>query len=169
MRHRRAHKNLHLTKGVHRAYLRGIAQAVLTRGQVQTTLEKAKDLRRQIDHLITLGKAGSLQARRRAQRILGEEKALRILFNEVAPLFKNRRGGYTRVVRSWTRVGDGARLALIELTEKPTHPKETKPKEKKTPQASALPETTEKAKEKKPAGFLASLRKFLKPRDRSSP
>ena len=182
MRHRRRHKSLHPSRGVNKQLLRNLAHSLLLHGRVETTLEKAKEARRHIDHLITLGKEGSLQARRRALQILGKEEPLRLLFKEIAPLFQKRQGGYTRVLRSWTRVGDGVQLAILELTEQRLVPqKEGKPKKKKAPQPKeSKPETapssapsspkTEKPqeKEKKPSGFLGSLRRFLKPKDRSS-
>ena len=192
MRHRRNHKRLHRSKSVNEAALRGLSTAILLHGRIETTLEKAKEARRQIDRLITLGKTGTLQARRRALRIIGTEPPIRILFNEWAPLFKKRQGGYTRVVRSWTRQGDGAQLAVLELTEQRPLPKKLlKPKEKEKASATdvkkeakpkepkAAPSETRlaleapapekpRAEKQKPSGFLGSLRKFLKPKDRSS-
>lgn len=185
MRHRRRHKSLHRSKGVHKAYLRSLAHSLLIHGRVETTLEKAKEARGEIDRLITLGKEGSLQARRKALKILGKEEPLQLLFKEVAPLFQKRHGGYTRVIRSWTRVGDGVQLAILELTEQKL-PQEKKEKKKAlvtkpTPKPSTPPETkgqketpvsekpkAEKPKEEKPTGFLGSLRRFLKPKDRPS-
>ena len=187
MRHRRRHKSLHRTKGVHKATLRSLTHSLLIHGRVETTLEKAKEARREVDRLITLGKEGSLQARRKALKILGKEEPLQLLFKEVAPLFKNRHGGYTRVIRSWTRVGDGVQLAILELTEQKLLPQKEKKEKKKapvvkpTPKPSTPPETkgqketpvsekpkAEKPKEEKPTGFLGSLRRFLKPKDRPS-
>ena len=180
MRHRRRHKSLHRSKGVHKAFLRSLAQSLLLHGRVETTLEKAKEARRQIDRLITLGKDGSLGARRKAQQILGEPEPLNLLFKDIAPLFKKRQGGYTRVIRSLTRVGDGVQLAILELTEQRLLPQKEKKvkgvKEKKTPPPtppkSSLPPEPKAEKEpppaKKPTGFLGSLRRFLKPKDRSS-
>ena len=193
MRHRRRHKSLHRSKSVHKAFLRSMAQSLLLHGRVETTLQKAKEARREIDRLITLGKDGSLVARRKALEILGKPEPLHLLFKEIAPLFKKRQGGYTRVVRSLTRVGDGVQLANLELTEQRPLPQKEKKvkevKEKKTPEtkeAKPEPKATKPAfpkpapslepksqKEtppagKKPSGFLGSLRRFLKPKDRSS-
>jgi len=196
MRHRRRHKSLHRSEGRNKDLLRDLTQSVLLYGRIETTFERAKEARRQVDRLITLGKRGNLQARRKALAILGKEEPLRILFKDLAPLFKNRQGGYTRVVRAWTRPGDGAQLAILELTEQRSLPKkETKPKEKKTTELKPSPETKvpkealtpdrpkaekpkkekpkaekpkmEQPKEEKPSGFLSSLRRFLKPKDRS--
>ena len=190
MRHRRRHKSLHRAKGVHKAFLRSLAHSLLAHGRVETTLEKAKETRREIDHLITLGKEGTLKARRKALQILGKEEPLQLLFKEVAPLFKKRQGGYTRVIRSWTRVGDGAQLAVLELTEQRVLPqKEKKVKERKAPEPKDVkseskpvtkappkppsaetksPKETPAPEKPKPSGFLGSLRRFLKPKDRSS-
>ena len=190
MRHRRRHKSLHRSKSVHKAFLRSLAHSVLLHGRVETTLQKAKEARRDIDRLITLGKDGSLAARRKALRILGKPEPLTLLFKEIAPLFQKRQGGYTRVVRSLTRVGDGVQLAILELTEQRPLPQKEKKvkevKEKKAPEKPAPPKAApsepksqkeappaktpkaEKPKEEKPSGFLGSLRRFLKPKDRSS-
>ena len=156
-----------------------MAQSLLLHGRVETTLQKAKEARREIDRLITLGKDGSLVARRKALEILGKPEPLHLLFKEIAPLFKKRQGGYTRVVRSLTRVGDGVQLAILELTEQRPLPQKEKKvkevKEKKTPPpappkaAPFEPKSQKEAPpaEKKPSGFLGSLRRFLKPKDRS--
>lgn len=111
-------------KADHRkAMLRNLATSVILYGRVETTEAKAKDMRSVVDELITLGKKGDLAARRRAaayvRNVVADEATqqtvLQKLFNEVAPKYADRNGGYTRVVKTGTRCGDGAPMAFIEL------------------------------------------------------
>lgn len=111
-------------KADHRkAMLRNLATSVILYGRVETTEAKAKDMRSVVDELITLGKKGDLAARRRAaayvRNVVADEATqqtvLQKLFNEVAPKYADRNGGYTRVVKTGTRRGDGAPMAFIEL------------------------------------------------------
>ena len=106
-----------------KAMLRNLATSVILYGRVETTEAKAKDMRSVVDELITLGKKGDLAARRQAasfiRDVVADEKTqqtvLQKLFDEVAPKYKDRNGGYTRVVKTGTRRGDAAPLAFIEL------------------------------------------------------
>ncbi len=110
-----------------KATARSLAQALLKRERIKTTWAKAKEAQRITERLITLGKEGSLPARRRAQSILNDVDGVRKLFAEIAPRFKTRAGGYTRILHYGTRAGDGAAMAWIELVELGTQLKE-KPK-----------------------------------------
>ncbi len=149
---------------------------------MQTTLAKAKEAQRLTERLITLGKEGSLSARRRAQSILNDTDGVRKLFAEIAPRFQSRAGGYTRILHYGNRHGDGAKMAWIELVELGTQIKEkskpkTSVKEKPAaPKGKPAPETLEKppaAPEKKPAkpeqkkpeSFVDGLRKLFKRRN----
>ncbi|MCR5230164.1 MAG: 50S ribosomal protein L17 [Solobacterium sp.] len=105
-----------------KAMLRNLATSVILYGKVETTEAKAKDMRSIVDELITLGKKGDLAARRQAAAYLRnvvDEKTkktvLQKLFDEVAPKYADRNGGYTRVVKTGTRRGDAAPMAFIEL------------------------------------------------------
>ncbi|MDO8729822.1 MAG: 50S ribosomal protein L17 [Candidatus Omnitrophota bacterium] len=112
-----------------KATVRSLAQALLKRERMQTTLAKAKEAQRLTERLITLGKDGSLSARRRAQSILNDPPGVRKLFAEIAPRFKTRAGGYTRILHYGNRHGDGAKMAWIELVELGAQIKEkSKPK-----------------------------------------
>lgn len=111
-------------KADHRkAMLRNLATSVIMYGKVETTEAKAKDMRSVVDELITLGKKGDLAARRQAaayiRNVVADETTqktvLQKLFDEVAPKYKDRNGGYTRVVKTGTRRGDSAPMAFIEL------------------------------------------------------
>ena len=106
-----------------KAMLRNMATSVILYGKVETTEAKAKDMRSVVDELITLGKKGDLAARRQAasfiRNVVADEETgntvLQKLFEEVAPKYSDRNGGYTRVVKTGTRRGDGAPMAYIEL------------------------------------------------------
>ena len=106
-----------------KAMLRNLATSVILYGKVETTEAKAKDMRSVVDELITLGKRGDLHARRQAaayiRNVVADEAksqtVLQKLFDEVAPKYADRNGGYTRVVKTGTRKGDAAPMAYIEL------------------------------------------------------
>ena len=106
-----------------KAMLRNLATSVILYGKVETTEAKAKDMRSVVDELITLGKRGDLYARRQAaayiRNVVADEAksqtVLQKLFDEVAPKYADRNGGYTRVVKTGTRKGDAAPMAYIEL------------------------------------------------------
>lgn len=106
-----------------KAMLRNLATSVILYGRVETTEAKAKDMRSVVDELITLGKRGDLHARRQAaayiRNVVADEAksktVLQKLFDEVAPKYADRNGGYTRVVKTGTRKGDAAPMAYIEL------------------------------------------------------
>ena len=100
----------------HRRWLfRHLATAIIMHGRVRTTLAKAKAVRPITEHLITLGKRGDLHARRQAAAVLTTKAAVRKLFNEVAPRYAQRPGGYLRIVKLGPRRGDGAPMSIIEL------------------------------------------------------
>ncbi|MBM4267603.1 MAG: 50S ribosomal protein L17 [Deltaproteobacteria bacterium] len=116
MRHLNSGKKLSRTSA-HRASLyRNLVRELLARDRIRTTDAKAKEVRRFADRMVTLGKQGTLAARRRAIAFLRDPKVVRRLFDDVAPRFAERPGGYTRVIKLGTRVGDAARLSMIELT-----------------------------------------------------
>jgi len=95
--------------------MRNLITALLREEKIQTTVPKAKELRRWADRVITLGKAGSLHARRQALAIVQDKAVVRKLFDTIAPRFKERPGGYTRIIKIGSRRGDAAQMSLIEL------------------------------------------------------
>jgi large subunit ribosomal protein L17 len=95
-----------------------MAAALIKHEQIETTLPKAKDLRRVMDRLITLGKRGDLHARRQAITRLRDPKIIEKLFGELAERYKQRAGGYTRVLKAGFRYGDMAPMAVIELVDR---------------------------------------------------
>lgn len=101
-----------------RATVNSLLSALVKYSRIETTLAKAKEIRRHADRLITLAKKGAVHHRRLAYRILKDRDLVGILFKDLGPLFGKRAGGYTRVIHTRTRVGDGAQLAILEWTEK---------------------------------------------------
>ncbi|MDG2305205.1 MAG: 50S ribosomal protein L17 [Candidatus Binatia bacterium] len=116
MRHQKAGRKLGRSASHRLALYRNLVRELLARDRIETTDEKAKEIRRYADRMVTLGKSGTLAARRRAIAFLRDPKVVGRLFSEVAPRFADRPGGYTRVVKLGTRVGDAAKLSMIELT-----------------------------------------------------
>ena len=118
MRHGMSRRKLNRS-GTHRkAMFANMAVALLKHEQIQTTLPKAKDLRRVVERLITLGKRGDLHARRQALSVLRDRKIASKLFTELAERYKDRAGGYTRVLKAGFRYGDMAPMGLIELVDR---------------------------------------------------
>src|SRR5262245_2919087 len=117
MRHRVAGVKLSRSPAHRRALFRNLVTALLEHEAVRTTDAKAKEVRRWADRVITLGKRNTLHARRRAATIVRRRRVLRKLFEEIAPRFEGRNGGYTRVVKLGVRPGDAAALSIVELVE----------------------------------------------------
>lgn len=119
MRHRKHSNSLGLPSGHRRAVLANLAGSLLTYGRIETTQAKARAVRPYIERLISLGKRGDLHARRQALAKLRHRPIVDRLFNDVAPVFSERSGGYTRIIKTRTRVGDAAPMAIIELVDQP--------------------------------------------------
>jgi len=117
MRHRKHHGSLGLPTGHRRALLANLATALLTHGRIETTQAKARAVRPYVEKLITLGKAGDLHSRRQALAKLRYRPIVDRLFNDVAPAFAERPGGYTRMIKTRHRAGDAAPMAIIELVD----------------------------------------------------
>ena len=118
MRHRHGLRKLNRTSAHREAMLRNLCIALLRHEMIKTTLPKAKELRRVVEPLITLGKKPSLANRRLAFDRLRDRDIVVKLFNDLGPRFAQRNGGYTRILKFGFRVGDNAPMALIELTER---------------------------------------------------
>ena len=119
MRHRVAGKKLGRSPAHRRALLRNLVTALLEHEAVRTTDAKAKELKRWGDRLITLGKEGTLHARRRAAALVQRASVVRKLFVELGPRYAARPGGYTRVVKLGVRAGDAASVSMVELVDRP--------------------------------------------------
>lgn len=118
MRHGKTGNRLSRNKSLRKATMRDMAISVLTQERIMTTSAKAKEARKSIEQLITLGKKDTLAARRKAFAILCDHNLVSKLFTETAPRFKSRAGGYTRIIPYMQRAGDNAELVFLELTEK---------------------------------------------------
>jgi large subunit ribosomal protein L17 len=101
--------------GRRKALLRNIVTSLLKHGRIETTEARAKELNAFAEKMITLGKKGDLAARRQALRFLLEEDVVKYLFDELAPKFSERQGGYTRIIRKGFRRGDAAQMVLVEM------------------------------------------------------
>ena len=119
MRHRLSRRQLGRTASHRKALIHNQVTDLLRHDRIVTTEAKAKEVRPIAERVITLGKRGDSAARRRAGAVLTDRKVLRRLFDEVAPRFQDRPGGYTRIVKLGPRLGDGARMAQLELVEGP--------------------------------------------------
>ncbi len=118
MRHGLSYRKFNRTSAHRKAMFGNMAVALLKHEQIKTTLPKAKDLRRFVDRLITLGKRGDLHARRQALSILHDRQITAKLFDDLAERYKDRPGGYTRVLKAGFRYGDMAPMAFIELVDR---------------------------------------------------
>ncbi len=150
MRHRKHKRKLGRTSSHRKAMLRNLVSSLVIHQKVRTTVAKAKEARRLADGVITLAKQGTLPARRQAFGILQDRTLVKKVFDEIAPNFKERSGGYTRILRVGPRQGDGAQMAILELVEpivsvakegkaakvraKPPREKKELPKVKKAPE-----------------------------------
>jgi len=170
MRHAKRVKKLGRTKSHRKAMLANMAASLLTYQVIKTTEAKAKEVRRLAEKLISLGKKGDLHAHRQAYDVIKDRKLVKKLFDEIAPKFADREGGYTRVSKLGPRKGDGAPLSVVELMlerapkedkkgkkgkaekkAKPAEAKAEKPKRKKKEKVEAkAEEAKEKDQETKP-------------------
>src|SRR4030067_2014074 len=156
MRHRVAGRKLSRHTQHRELMFRNMLVSLLQYERIKTTLAKGKELRSWADKIITLGKKGTLHARRQAFALLRNEGIVKKLFDEIAPKFKDREGGYTRVYKLGWRQGDGAPLSLVELVtyalpkekKKSTMTKAKEVLEKVTPKKKRKEEKKEKEKEK---------------------
>jgi large subunit ribosomal protein L17 len=145
MRHRKGGSKLGRNPAHRRATLRNLVTNVIVRERVQTTLPRAKAAGPLVEQMITLGKRDSLHSRRQAAAFLMTPAAVKKLFEELAPRFAERPGGYTRVIRAGWRHGDNAAVAMLELIGSEMKVKEQKGKGKKGKKAKAEePEDEEK-------------------------
>jgi len=115
MRHRKDGRQLGRNTSHRKALFRSLLTAFFDHERIETTAAKAKELKSLADRMITLGKLGTLAARRRAMNCVWNKDVVAKLFNDVAPRFLDRSGGYTRIIRTRRRIGDGAEMVAIEL------------------------------------------------------
>ena len=144
MRHAIAHRKLGRSPGHRKALLRNMMNALVRSERIETTVAKAKEVRRIADRLVTLGKKDSTHARRRAFSLLSDKRNTEKIFATLAKRFAGREGGYTRIVRTGYRAGDGSEMAILEYLpaeEEATKTKKGKKKKRKAASAKAKPGT----------------------------
>ena len=118
MRHGKVHRKLNRTAEHRRAMFANMCAALIKHEQITTTLPKAKDLRPIVEKLVTLGKRGDLHARRKAIAEIRDVPMVKKLFDVLAPRYKDRQGGYTRIIKAGFRYGDNAAMAVIEFVDR---------------------------------------------------
>ncbi len=123
MRHRNTGRKLGRTSDHKKAMLRNMVTSFLKEEKIITTDAKAKELRRLADKMITLGKEGTLHARRLAMQVIRDKSTAKKIFDDLSARFKDRNGGYTRIVKVGNRVGDNAPISMIELVSRPEEKK----------------------------------------------
>ena len=138
MRHRLSGRKLNRTSSHRKAMLSNMAVSLLTHEQIKTTLPKAKELRRVADRMVTLGKRGDLHARRQAAAYLRDDEAVSKLFSSLAERYKDRPGGYTRVLKAGFRYGDASPMAVIELVDRDPEAKGAADKVRVAAEAEAM-------------------------------
>jgi len=118
MRHGHGYRKLNRTHEHRKAMFANMVSSLIEHEQIKTTLPKAKELKRIADKIITLGKRGDLNSRRIATGELRQDAAVKKLFDTLAPRYKDRNGGYTRVLKAGFRYGDAAPMAIVELVDR---------------------------------------------------
>jgi large subunit ribosomal protein L17 len=133
MRHNKGGFKLGRKPASRKALLRNLTTSLIEKNRIETTLAKAKAVKPIVEKMVTLGKSGTLASKRRALAYLFKRKSVQILFDELAPRFMDRQGGYTRILKSDFRKGDGAEMAIIEFVDYKFEKKDKKSKDKKKP------------------------------------
>ena len=118
MKHNITHRKLNRTTSHRKALLMNLSNSLIKHEQITTTLSKAKELRPFVEKIITLGKKGDLVSRRKAISILQDQKNTKKIFDVISERYKERSGGYTRIIKVGNRFGDNAPTAIIELVDR---------------------------------------------------
>ncbi|HEB83631.1 MAG TPA: 50S ribosomal protein L17, partial [Bacteroidetes bacterium] len=151
MRHRKSNVGLNRTASHRRALLANLAGALFTHKKIITTLPKAKKARPFIERMITFARRGDLAARRQVLKKIPQKPVVRILFDEIGPKFRDRNGGYTRIIHLDNRPGDNAPMAVLELvgfaTDEPSKARKRREKKAAKAEAAAATEAAEAATE----------------------
>jgi large subunit ribosomal protein L17 len=120
MRHRLEGRKFGRETDARRLMMRNLVKSMVEHGQINTTLAKAKEMRRFVERVVTYGKNNTVHSRRLAYSVLGDRDLVKKLFDEIAPAFATRKGGYTRVLKAGFRRGDNAPMAIIQFVEEST-------------------------------------------------
>ena len=163
MRHNRRVKHFSRKYNARKALFRGLVESLVEHGRIKTTLAKAKELRRVVEKAITVGKRGTLSARRNLISKYPSAETANLLVDQVAPRFQNRNGGYTRIVKLGPRPGDIAEMAFIEFVDFDFAAKslgretvKSDEKSKKKPKAKAASATKKASSIKKSSSSLTA-------------
>lgn len=149
MRHKRVGRKLGLKTKHRKAMFRNMATSLLKHDKIKTTDVRAKEIRRVVEKLITLAKKGTLESRRKAEGFIRDKEVVKKLFAELAERYKDRPGGYTRIIKLGFRKGDNSPISLIELIENVYKPKEDKKKTKAKSSKVENQEVSKKARSSK--------------------
>src|SRR5690348_17242430 len=139
MRHAKTHRKFNRRSDHRRSMLANLAAALIRHEQIVTTLPKAKDLRPIVEKLVTLGKRGDLHARRQAIAEMRDVAMVKKLFEVIGPRYKDRNGGYTRVLKAGYRYGDSAAVAVIEFVDRDVDAKGKEDRERHEATKAAAP------------------------------
>ena len=149
MRHRKLRSRLSMKTARRDATMRNMVKSLFMHQQIRTTLARAKVVRRHAEHLITMAKTDTVASRQRAYSFLTDRDLVGMLFKEIVPLFKSRTSGFTRIITLGFRRGDGATMAILELTDKKMVEKLAKKKKEKVPAEAPKTEKAEEVKKSK--------------------
>ncbi len=145
MRHRCDHRKLSRTASHRKALLRNLVAALFIHGRIETTVAKAKEARRLAERLITYAKRNSVHSRRLVAAVVSDRDIVKKVFDEIAPLYATREGGYTRIIRTKRRLGDAGEMGILELV---------RTKEQKDAERKRRAETAETVKPAKKGGLF---------------
>ena len=154
MRHRKSGRKLGVTTKHRKAMFRNMATDLLRNGKINTTDTRAKEIRRVVEKLVTLGKNGSLHARRKALSYIRDRAVVEKLFSELAQRYMERPGGYTRIVKLGYRRGDNAPISLVELVTEEYKAKRKRRKPKPKVQTESAPKKSLKKKSAEELGLV---------------
>ena len=150
MRHLKSGRQLNRTVSHRKAMLANLATSILDKERVTTTVTKAKEVRGTVERLITYGKQNTIHAIRLVAKKVNNKTVIKKLFDDIAPGYKDREGGYTRIIRKGFRKGDNAELAIIELVGRDGDTQRKRKKKKKSIPKTSIPKTVkEKAAKSK--------------------
>ena len=176
MRHGMVNRKLGRTSAHRNALFRNQLSSLIDRERIITTLPKAKELRPQIERLVTIGKTDNVHNRRQVFRVVGDETLVAKVFDTLGPRFAERPGGYTRIIKIGPRRGDAAETAIIEFVgyelkveEKPEETPKAKKAAPKKPVEPAEEEETEAAEEEKPKKKKAPAKKAASKKEKAEP
>jgi large subunit ribosomal protein L17 len=150
MRHGKSGKKFGLDKAARKALMRNLAKQLFIYGRIRTTVARAKYLRTIVEPIITRAKGGTLNDIREVYKYIDDRDMIKKIFSEVAPLYKDRKGGYTRVLKLGNRPGDNAEMAIIELIDATSVYKKEEPKKDEKAKKEGEQKQLKEAKKEKP-------------------